>query len=102
MQDKRLRELITSSVLFGLSAGFTASVLVAGLFTVWNWVENPEGIFHGASGTNWGFVFDTAISWVVPVFLYTAMGVSVLHRVVSSMIATPRKKHSIETEDSEI
>ena len=31
-----------------------------------DWRLNPGGIFHGASGTNWSFVFETAISWFVP------------------------------------
>ena len=45
---------------------FTVTLIVV----VWEWLENPGGIFHNENGINWGFVLDTAISWLVPIFVY--------------------------------
>ena len=63
----------------GLAAGAAISSTVTVVIVVWEWLENPGGIFRGESGTNWGFVFDTAISWFVPTFIYAALFASALH-----------------------
>lgn len=64
---------------FGLLMGALVSVLVTSIIVVWEWVENPGGIFHDQNGTNWNFVFDTASSWFVPTFLYAALIVAALY-----------------------
>lgn len=63
----------------GIAAGAAISSAVTAIVVVWEWLENPGGIFRGESGTNWGFVFDTAISWFVPTFIYAALVASGLH-----------------------
>ena len=63
----------------GLAAGVAISSTVTVIIVIWEWLENPGGIFRGESGTNWGFVFDTAISWFVPTFVYAALFASALH-----------------------
>ena len=63
----------------GLAAGAFVSATVTIIMVVWEWVENPGEIFHGEGGTNWGFVFDTAISWLIPTFVYAAVISSILH-----------------------
>jgi len=63
----------------GLAVGALVSATVTVIVVVWEWLENPGGIFRSASGTNWGFIFDTAISWLVPTFVYVAIIASVLH-----------------------
>lgn len=78
--------------------GLTSATLATVIFTILSWAENPNGIFHDSTGTNWGFVHDTARSWFLPTFLYTAVVASVLHLVVNKMLAIFRKKQSVEVE----
>ena len=63
----------------GLAAGASVSSTVTVIIVVWEWVENPGGIFRSEAGTNWGFILDTAFSWFVPTFVYVAVIVSVSH-----------------------
>ena len=49
--------------------GAVVSMVVTVVICLWEWIENPGGIFHGADGTNWQFVLDTALSWLVPTFV---------------------------------
>jgi hypothetical protein len=51
--------------LSGLGIAATLSVIMA----TSAWIENPDGIFHGAAGTNWSFVGETAWSWFAPTAL---------------------------------
>ena len=60
--------MIRSFWLFGLVSGAAVAALVTLIMCVWEWLENPGGIFRDASGTHWNFVYDTAVSWFVPVF----------------------------------
>ena len=66
-------------IFFGLASGAVIAIPLTLIMCVWEWIENPGGIFHGPGGTNWSFVFDTAMSWFVPTFLYVAVIASVLH-----------------------
>ena len=63
----------------GLAAGLVVSSVLTIIVVVWEWLENPGGIFRGASGTNWEFVFETAVSWFVPTFINVAVVASVIH-----------------------
>lgn len=56
-----------------LSFGAAVALIVTVVICVWEWIENPGGIFRGDDGTNWGFVFDTATSWLVPTFFYAVV-----------------------------
>jgi len=59
------------------AAGALVSATVTIIMVVWEWLENPGGIFRSDSGTNWEFVYDTAISWLLPTFGYvTAIAVA--------------------------
>ncbi|MDN3651956.1 hypothetical protein QWY77_04135 [Thalassotalea ponticola] len=40
---------------------------------LWHWYENPAGIFRDATDSHWPFMYDTAISWLIPTFLYTSL-----------------------------
>ncbi|XOV88241.1 MAG: hypothetical protein ACFHX7_25345 [Pseudomonadota bacterium] len=64
---------VKPSLIFSASVSSLVATLVTTFVTVWEWLENPGGIFHDAAGTRWHFVFDTAISWFVPVLLQTFM-----------------------------
>lgn len=67
------RLLHTRSWIFGLVAGACIATLVTAVVTTWEWLENPGGIFHDASGTNWRFIMATATSWLIPTFMYAAV-----------------------------
>lgn len=59
-------KILVAGLLFGAAVAFSVTLIIC----VWEWVENPGGIFRGDDGTNWSFVFDTAISWLIPTFFY--------------------------------
>jgi hypothetical protein len=74
---------------FVLATGFGISAVVTVIIVVWEWLENPSGIFHDESGTNWRFVYETAISWFVPTFLVAA-GIAAMAYLAWSVIARLR------------
>lgn len=62
-------KFIFAGLLFGAAVAFSVTLVIC----VWEWIENPGGIFRGDDGTNWGVVFDTAISWLIPTFFYAVL-----------------------------
>ena len=81
------KKAIQSACLFGLVTSVVSATLAAGIFSVWDWVENPGGIFHDATGTNWNFVYDTAISWFIPTLLQSFVPATLLHFLVVRIIS---------------
>lgn len=65
----------------GPAIGAVVSTAVTIVMVIWEWLENPGGIFRDASGTNWGFMYDTAISWLLPTFGY-ATAIALLVQLV--------------------
>ncbi len=57
----------SSSWLLGAGTGFGVGFAVAATMTFLDWRLNPGGIFHDEMGTHWKVVWDTAISWFLPV-----------------------------------
>ncbi|MEM7280082.1 MAG: hypothetical protein AAF438_00425 [Pseudomonadota bacterium] len=53
--------------IFLVSIGVAFAVAVLATFA--DWWKNPAGIFHDDTGTHWPIVWETAISWFMPVFL---------------------------------
>jgi len=80
--------------LFAISVGIAAGVVLAGIFTVWNWLENPGGIFRDDSGTHWSFVYDTAASWFFPTLVYVTVIAAIGHLGYSALRAVYRKRNS--------
>ena len=76
---------LRKSIKFALLTGTLVSVLVTLTVTVWEWIENPGGIFHGTEGTNWNFVFETALSWLVPTLVWATIVVFAFHVLASAM-----------------
>ena len=68
---------------FGLTIGFLSAFVITLVITIWEWLENPSGIFHNEDGTNWSFVYDTAISWFVPTFIQISIISATLHIIVT-------------------
>ncbi len=54
---------------YALLLGVTVGFIVASVMSFLDWRLNPSGIFHSDLGTNWRFVWDTWISWFMPVFV---------------------------------
>ena len=73
------------SVKFGLLTGTLVSVLTTLIATAWEWLESPAGIYHGPDGTNWGFVLDTAISWLIPTLVAATLIALAVHLLVSAV-----------------
>ena len=65
--------------LFGILTGAAVATAIALIVTIWEWVENPGGIFHNAEGTNWHFVYDTAVSWFFPIFGWVTVIAALIH-----------------------
>jgi len=63
------------SYYLALRLGSVVGTLIAALFALWDWIENPGGIFSGPDGTSWSVVFETGLSWFVPTFLIVGGGV---------------------------
>lgn len=76
-------------LLFGMVAGAIVSAVITLIVVLWEWLENPGGIFRNDQGTNWQFMFDTTISWFVPVFFCTAI-VALIARLAWSAIRHQR------------
>jgi len=89
VHDKKPSILDDFSVL-GLAIAAVVSIIVTIVVCIWEWVENPGGIFHNAEGTNWQFVFETATSWLIPTFVYTVVVASLgrLLWIVVAMLVT--------------
>lgn len=65
---------LARDVLFAAIAGVT----LATAMTVADWWKNPAGVFHGGTGTNWGFVWQTWISWFLPAGLMAGVAAALL------------------------
>lgn len=72
-------------LLFGIVTGAFLSTAITVTVLIWEWLENPGGIYRNATGTNFGIVFETAISWLVPVFLGTVVIATIAHLLWSGI-----------------
>jgi hypothetical protein len=90
--------LLPAALRFGLALGLVVGMVLALVMTAWNWAENPSGIFRGPDGTQWSFVADTAVSWLVPTFAYVApaaaLGYGLLHRLALARQSAPAEKET--------
>lgn len=75
--------MILQSIRFGIKMGAIVGTLAMLTFSFWDWIENPAGLFHDAQGTNWRFVFETGVSWLVPTFLSVGASVAIVHLIWS-------------------
>lgn len=70
------------SIGFGIGLGGLFAACLSVVIELWEWLENPGGIFHDANGTNWSFVFDTLVSWLLPTFYPAAIIAALCHLLV--------------------
>ena len=82
-QWSALLSALAKSLRVGIVLGLAIAVVFALVICVWEWIENPGGIFHDANGTNWQFVYDTGISWLIPMFPTFAILAGVSHYLFS-------------------
>ena len=59
------------ALLIAVAFSLVFAAAVGGGFAAYDWRLNPGGIFRGPDGTNWRFMYETAISWFVPMLLST-------------------------------
>lgn len=64
-------------MMFAALFGGLVAAAVTLFITAWELIENPGGIFRNDAGTRWAFVYDTAISWFVPTFLWAFVCVAI-------------------------
>lgn len=64
-------QILWLSAILSIKWAIIFSAIVTLVIVVWEWLENPGGIFRGAGGTLWQFVYDTGISWFVPTLIYS-------------------------------
>ena len=67
------RELRIRGALIGMVVGIAVGLVM----TIIDYVRNPADIFHNEAGIHWNHVFETWVSWFVPVAL-VAIVVSVV------------------------
>ena len=68
---------------YALVFSLTGAMLISAGVTLWEWLENPAGIFHDDTTTHWQIVYETAFSWLVPsaayLFLVAVMSQLIWH-----------------------
>ena len=67
------RKLRIRGALIGLVVGITVGLVMTAI----DYIRNPAGVFHDEAGIHWRHVFETWVSWSVPVALI-AIVVSVI------------------------
>lgn len=55
----------------GILASAAVALLAASVMSLVDWRLNPGGLFYGGEGTHWSVVWETWVSWFLPVFLLT-------------------------------
>jgi allophanate hydrolase subunit 1 len=90
-------KILTHALLISLAG----AILIAAGVTAWEWLENPSGIYHDATTTQWQIVYDTAISWFMPTSAYLfifALLSQLIWRVTARQLARFRKLSHTPTE----
>ncbi len=73
MNDK---QLIFHCCKIALIISLVIAFVMALIMSIWNWFENPNGIFHNNIETNWSFVYETFISRFTPALIYSFVLIS--------------------------
>lgn len=78
---KRYSLFLSHSTYLALKLGSVVGTLTAAAFAIWDWIENPGGVFRGQDGTSWPIVLETGLSWFIPTFLIVGGGTLVIRIV---------------------
>ncbi|MEQ8206511.1 MAG: hypothetical protein RIA65_10070 [Woeseia sp.] len=65
--------IVIHCLIRGVFIGAGAGVLVAAVATAYDWYLNPSELFHDSAGSHWDVIFDTTVSWFLPVTLVVAI-----------------------------
>ena len=96
----KIKSLTGKYWIFGPVTGLVCAALSAILFTTIDWARNYAGIFRDSSGTNWSFVYETAVSWFVPTLIYVTVFASLGHLATSILLDTYRKRFPKNNKES--
>ena len=68
--SKSSYEALRSALRYGLFIAVLMSACLGSVASVIDWRANPGGIFRDETGTYWGVVADTFLSWFMPAFWF--------------------------------
>lgn len=88
-----LNILEKNSLAIAILVSFFLASVVTVVITIWEWLENPSGIFHDQNGTNWVFVYDTASSWFVPTFVVGSVIGVLIHLAYKGILWFRKPRH---------
>ena len=69
--------------MLAVAVGVVFGLIVASVMTFLDWRLNPGGIFHDAQSTDWGIVWETAMSWFTPIAAVTGAVAAVIRFLIS-------------------
>jgi hypothetical protein len=78
------------SILSGLFTGMVIAVII----TYQDWQLNPSGIFHGEQGTNWPVVWETALSWLLPIWALVSALLLICLLIISRLRSKPSSREN--------
>ena len=93
------RTMLLKSTRFGLLVGAIVAVILSSAMTLWDWLENPGGIFRGPDGTHWDFVLETLYSWLLPGFVSAASVAFLGHLALSWIRRVAADRQATTTDD---
>ena len=69
--------------MFGASVGTAIGFVTASMVSFLDWRHNPGRIFHSDGQTHWKVVWDTWLSWFIPVSILACSVVIVVRLWIS-------------------
>lgn len=75
--------------IIGILSGLLAGIVVAVIMTYQDWQLNPSGIFHNEQGANWPVVWETALSWLLPIWALVSGLVLICLLIISRLRSKP-------------
>ena len=79
----------TKNWIIGILSGLFSGMVVAVIMTYHDWQLNPSGIFHNEDGTHWPVVWETALSWLLPIWALVSGLVLICLLIISRLRSKP-------------
>jgi uncharacterized metal-binding protein len=95
-----LGSIVRKFWLFGPITGLIVASLVTAIITTLDIVRNYGEVFRDASGIRWPFVYETAVSWFLPTFLYVLVIASAGHLLFTGLSAIYKRHFAKSTDKS--
>ncbi|WP_394200229.1 hypothetical protein [Shewanella waksmanii] len=77
---------------FGIAFGLITASVISSLVTLWEWLQNPGGVFYAGGTTQWDNVLATFTSWFMPTFFYAGLAAAIGHLSISLLTQWLSKK----------